>query len=140
MCSAWLFDQFHQSSGSTSDGSPQRVCFIQLGVYNSGEVGSRDEVAARAAALADSVLAVAGDNAAGDAALQRSAAEMFAFASCIGSTGFAAALVRSLAQAMAETASAPRCLVSSLSLTLLNAIVQRCFARHERQGALPLPP
>ena len=42
-------------------------------------------------------------------ALQRSAAEMFAFASCIGSTGFAAALVRSLVQAMAKTTSAPRC-------------------------------
>ena len=71
-----------------------------------GEVGSRDEVAARAGGLADSVLGVAAD--ANDAALQRSAAEMFAFASCIGSTGFAAALVRSLVQAMAETTSAPR--------------------------------
>ncbi|CAL8466413.1 g5949 [Coccomyxa elongata] len=71
-----------------------------------GEVGSRDEVAARASGLADSVLSVAAD--AGDAALQRSAAEMFAFASCIGSTGFAAALVRNLVSATAETSSAPR--------------------------------
>jgi hypothetical protein len=76
------------------------------GFANTGEVGSRDEVAARAGGLADSVLGVATD--ANDAALQRSAAEMFAFASCIGSTGFAAALVRSLVQAMAETTSAPR--------------------------------
>jgi uncharacterized phosphosugar-binding protein len=72
-----------------------------------GEVSSRDEVAQKASALADSVLDVAAKS--NDPALQRSAAEMFAFAACIASTPFAAALVRTLVQAMAECSSAPRC-------------------------------
>ena len=71
-----------------------------------GELGSRDEVAHRAGALADSVLNVAADS--NNAALQRSAAEIFAFAACIGSTAFAAALVRTLVQALADSPSAPR--------------------------------
>ena len=71
-----------------------------------GELGSRDEVAHKAGALADSVLNVAAD--CNDAALQRSAAEIFAFAACIGSTPFAAGLVRTLVQALADSPSAPR--------------------------------
>ena len=71
-----------------------------------GELGSRDEVAQKASTLADTVLNVAAES--NDPALQRSAAEMFAFAACIGSTPFAAAIVRTLAQAMAECSSAPR--------------------------------
>lgn len=75
-------------------------------LYCAGELGSRDEVAHKAGALADSVLNVAADS--NNAALQRSAAEIFAFAACIGSTPFAAALVRTLVQALADSPSAPR--------------------------------
>ena len=64
--------------------------------------------------LADSVLNVAAD--ANDAALQRSAAEIFAFAACIGSTPFAAALVRTLVQALADSPSAPRLVPCILAL------------------------
>ena len=71
-----------------------------------GEVESRDEVAEKVAALADAVLGVAAETA--DPALQRSAAEMFAFAACIGSTPLAASLLRTLCDAMARSPSAPR--------------------------------
>ena len=84
-------------------------------------MGSRDEVAHKAGVLADSVLNVAADTS--DAALQRSAAEIFAFAACIGSTAFAAALVRTLVQALADSPSAPRrvpCI-----LVLLPAVISR---------------
>ena len=67
---------------------------------------SRDEVAEKVAALADAVLGVAAET--GDPALQRSAAEMFAFAACIGSTPLAASLLRTLCDAMARSPSAPR--------------------------------
>lgn len=95
---------------------------------SAGEVGSRDEVAARASGLADSVLSVAAD--AGDAALQRSAAEMFAFASCIGSTGFAAALVRNLVSATAETSFAPRYCLSNLTglQDRVHLIIKDCWS------------
>ena len=63
-------------------------------------------MAHKAGVLADSVLNVAADT--NDAALQRSAAEIFAFAACIGSTPFAAALARTLVQALADNPSAPR--------------------------------
>ena len=67
---------------------------------------SRDEVAEKVAALADAVLGVAAE--VGDPALQRSAAEMFAFAACIGSTPLAASLLRTLCDAMARSPSASR--------------------------------
>ena len=82
------------------------------GLCYAGELGSRDEVAHKAGALADSVLNVAADS--NDAALQRSAAEIFAFAACIGSTPFAAALVRTLVQALADSPSAPRYAISAI--------------------------
>ncbi len=75
-------------------------------ICHAGELRSRDEVAYKAGTLADSVLNVAADS--NDAALQRSAAEIFAFAACIGSTPFATALVRTLVQALAESPSPPR--------------------------------
>lgn len=78
-------------------------------------MGSRDEVAHKAGVLADSVLNVAADS--NDAALQRSAAEIFAFAACIGSTPFAAALVRTLVQALADSPSAPRRVPCALAST-----------------------
>ncbi|KAK9820084.1 hypothetical protein WJX72_005985 [[Myrmecia] bisecta] len=71
-----------------------------------GEVESRDNVATTAWGLAQSVLAEGAASA--QPALQRSAAEMCAFAACIGTDAFAAQLVRSICKDMAETSSAAR--------------------------------
>lgn len=72
-----------------------------------GEVESRDSVAAKVGGLAEAILVEATEST--DPSLQRSAAEMNAFAACIGSDSYALNLVRSLCRAMAETSSAPRC-------------------------------
>ena len=89
------------------------MCFVcssrcpwHQGWAPTGEVESRDEVAEKVAALADAILSVAAE--AGDPALQRSAAEIFAFAACIGSTPLAAGLLRTLCDAVAHSPSAPR--------------------------------
>lgn len=76
-----------------------------------GEVESRDSVAAKVGGLAEAILVEATEST--DPSLQRSAAEMNAFAACIGSDSYALNLVKSLCRAMAETSSAPRC--SSIS-------------------------
>ena len=71
--------------------------------------------------LADAVLEEAA--AAGDAALQRSAAQIFACAASIGSDAFAATLSRGLCQDMASNPLAPR----SLSICVIkrpNVLVQ----------------
>ena len=72
-----------------------------------GENGSGDEVAGRVCALAEPVLALGLE--AQDLALQRAGAQLLAAAACVGTTGFAAGLVRRLAREMAESPSAPRC-------------------------------
>eukprot|EP00884_Botryococcus_braunii_P001693 jgi/Botrbrau1/11524/Bobra.0393s0003.2 len=71
-----------------------------------GEVESRDSVAAKVGGLADAILAEAAES--NDPSLQRSAAEMNAFAACIGSDSYALQLVKVLCRSMAETSSAPR--------------------------------
>ncbi len=57
-------------------------------------------------ALAEPVLALGVDSS--DAALQRAAAQLYTAAACIGTSQLAVGLVRRLAQAMAESPSAPR--------------------------------
>lgn len=63
-------------------------------------------MAQKAKGLAEAVLTEGA--ASGSPALQRSAAEIFAFAACIGSDQFAANLARSVCRDMAETPSTPR--------------------------------
>ena len=72
-----------------------------------GEVESRDAVAERARVLAEAALTEGARL--NDATLQRSAAEMFALAACIGSDANALRLVQNLCTTMASTASPPRC-------------------------------
>lgn len=69
-----------------------------------------DRVADKVRALAEVVLAEgsASTSEGPDAALQRSAAEIFAFSACIGSDGFALQLVRAVCAAAAETTSLGR--------------------------------
>ena len=75
-----------------------------------GEVESKDGVADKVRGLAEVVLAesCASSVEGADAALQRCAAEIFAFAACIGSDGFASQLVRGVCQAAVESPSPAR--------------------------------
>lgn len=81
------------------------------GRVHAGELDSREGVADKVRALAEVVLAESTGTAAEgpDAALQRCAAEMFAFAACIGSDGYAAQLARAVCQAAADSTSPSRC-------------------------------
>lgn len=62
---------------------------------------SKDTIAAKASQLAETALA----DCEGSPALQRSVAELFAFAACIGSDGFAAELARNICKDMAQSTS-----------------------------------
>ncbi|KAK9798183.1 hypothetical protein WJX73_010462 [Symbiochloris irregularis] len=76
----------------------------------SGRSENSDRVADKVRALAEVVLAEGSVSTSEgpDAALQRSAAEIFAFSACIGSDGFALQLVRAVCAAAAETTSLGR--------------------------------
>lgn len=89
---------------------PTRACKPQQRVAYAGELESKDGVAEKVRALAEVVLAESCGSASepADAALQRCAAEMFAFAACIGSDSFASQLVRAVCHAAAESTSSAR--------------------------------
>ena len=101
---------------------------------HAGELEHRDGVADKVRALAEVVLAESTSTAADgpDAALQRCAAEMFAFAACIGSDGFASQLARAVCQAAAESTSVARCAICSFQTVIRHADCIRLWARHER--------
>ncbi len=82
------------------------------------------------------MLNVAADS--NDAALQRSAAEIFAFAACIGSTPFAAALVRTLVQALADSPSAPRHVLTFPAYCCHPACLKRTSIQFQNPPVTPL--
>ena len=76
--------------------------------YLAGGGDGQDEVATKARALAEVILAECAD-----VALGRAAAELFACAACIGGDTFAVQLLRALNTAAAESTSSSRCACQS---------------------------